>query len=180
MFGRIPRGDERLPTDAPMLQDAFPFLRDHPRLTVRAFIFLVVLVVLYRAKGLRSRICEPLGSKLEQRIFNTSRWLYVHQDGQTVNDWKYYTVETTKKANAGDDIIWKLVRWPSLRTRDSFIISGAVGMVSAVHESQSKLLARWDILHDPDSPAIGVVPALGMRSKLRRALAKLLRFIGSI
>lgn len=59
------------------------------------------------------------------------------------------------------------------------MIHGAVGMESALHESRAKLEARWEILHDPDNLGVGFVPALGIRSKLRRAAAKALGVLGS-
>jgi hypothetical protein len=160
------------------LQDAFPVLRNHPILMARLFLLLVLLVGLYSAKGLRNKICWPLLSKLCTRIAATNRWLYVYHAGNLVNDWKYYTSETTGKV--GDDIIWTLVHWPSLKPKDSFKVSGAVGMVSGIHESQAKLQARWNIAHDPDSPPIGPVPARGLVSKLRRAAAKMLHFLGAV
>jgi hypothetical protein len=52
-------------------------------------------------------------------------------------------------------------------------------MESALHESRAKLEARWEILHDPDNLGVGFVPALGIRSKLRRAAAKALGVLGS-
>lgn len=162
------------------LQDAFPVLKNHPVATARVFVIVLLLTAVYSAKDLRKRICKPLLSKLYDKIFATSRWLYVYQDSQLINDWKYYTSETTGKGNLGDDVIWTLVRWPSLKPTDSFRVIGGVGMIAGIHESQAKLEGRWQIIHDPDRPAIGIVPARGLGSKLRRAGAVALRFIGSI
>jgi hypothetical protein len=162
------------------LQDAFPVLRSHPLLMARLFLLALLLVGLYSAKGARKKICGPLFSKLCARIFVTSRWLYVYQDSNMVNDWKYYTSEVTGKGEVGDDVIWTLVRWPSLKPKDSFRVSGAVGMVNGIHESQAKLQARWKIAHDPDSFSVGPVPARGLISRLRRASAKMLQFLGAV
>ncbi|HEV2380549.1 MAG TPA: hypothetical protein VG206_12235 [Terriglobia bacterium] len=162
------------------LKDAFPVLKNHPVATARLLVVLLVLVAVYSARGLRNRICHPLSSKLFFRIFTTSRWLYVYQDSQAVNDWKYYTSESTGNGDTGDDIVWTLVSWPNLKPKDSFRLSGVVGMVEAIQESRAKLLGRWNIVHDPDRPPIGPVPARGLRSKLRRASAKALQALGSI
>jgi hypothetical protein len=161
------------------LQDVFPLLRNHPRVMLSVPIFLSLMVALYRAKGMRKRICAPLCSRLCDRIFATSRWLYVYQDSQIVDDWKYYTSEVTGKGRVGDDIIWTLVSWPSLKPKDSFRVPGAVGMVNGIHDSQAKLKGRWNITHNPDSRSIGFVHARGMRSKLRRASANVLKILGS-
>jgi hypothetical protein len=163
-----------------MLKEAFPSLKSHPRLILAAFIFLVAVIALYGAKGLRSKVCKPLSSKLYEKIFLTQRWLFVFKPSQTVNEWKYYTSEVTGKGNIGDDIIWTLVRWPSLKPVDRFVMAGAVGMESALQESQVKLEARWHIAHNPDYLGVGFVPARGIRSKLRRAAARVLHVLGSI
>jgi hypothetical protein len=163
-----------------MLQDAFPLLRSHPRLMLGLFLLLSLLVAIYRAKELRKRICQPLCSTLYKRIFVTSRWLYVYQDSRIVDDWKYYTSEVAGEGAYGDDIVWKLVSWPNLKTKDYFIVHGAVGKISGIDESQSTLHGRWNIVHDPDSFGIGRVPARGINSWLRRSLAKLLHIIVSI
>ena len=162
------------------LQDAFPVLKNHPVGVARLLLVLLLLLAAYSAKGLRKRICQPLLSKLCERIFATSRWLYVYQDSQTVNDWKYYTSEATGKGTTGDDMVWTLVSWPNLKPKDSFTLSGVVGMVDAVDQSQAKLLGRWNIVHDPDRHPIGPVPARGLRSNLRRACARVLQILGSI
>jgi len=126
------------------------------------------------------RICQPLLTWLCAKIATTSRLLYVYQVSDKLDDWKYYTSETTGTGRTGDDIIWTLVSWPRLGRKDSFRLTGVVGMVNAIHESQAKLLGRWDIAHNPDRPPIGLVPACGLRSRLRRASAKALQFLGSI
>jgi len=162
------------------LKNAFPVLKNHPVGMARLVLVLLALLAVYSARSLRKRICQPLLSKLCDRISVTSRWLYVYQDSRTVNDWKYYTSEATGNGRTGDDIVWTLVSWPSLRAKDSFTLSGVDGMVNAIHESQTKLLGRWRIVHDPDRRPIGLVPARGFRSKLRRASAKALQFLGSI
>jgi hypothetical protein len=161
------------------LKDAFPPLAHHPVLMARLLVMLLVLAFVYSQKELRKRVCNPLASKLFAQIFATSRWLYVYQNSQTVNDWQYYTSETTG-GKQGDDIIWTLVRWPSMRYKDSFRISGAVGMLEAIDKSQAILEGRWHIVHDPDSQPIGTLPARGLVSRLRCALAKTLHILGSI
>jgi hypothetical protein len=162
------------------LKDAFPVLKNHPVGMARLLLVLLALFAVYSARGLRKRLCQPLLSKLCDKIFVTSRWLYVYQDTQIVDDWKYYTSETTGNGRTGDNIVWTLVSWPSLKPKDSFTLPGLVGMVRAVHESQAKLLGRWSIVHDPDRQPIGLAPARGLRSMLRRASAKTLHFLGSI
>jgi hypothetical protein len=161
-----------------MLKDAIPLLRDHPVFALRVFLCLVLLGVLYRAREIRKRLCQPLLSKLSRQIQLTNRWLYVYQDSQT-DAWKYYTSEVTGIGDVGDDVIWTQVSWPSLRPVDSFKVQGAVGMLNGVHESQAKLLARWHIVHDPDRFGVGPVPARGLKSRLRRIFAKLLHTFGS-
>ena len=160
------------------LKDAFPVLKNHPVAMARLLLILLALFAVYSARGLRRRLCRPLLSKLCVKIFVTSRWVYVYQDSQIVDDWKYYTSEATGDGRTGDDIVWALVSWPGLKPKDSFTLKGLVGMVGAVHESQAKLLGRWNIVHDPDRQPIGLVPARGLRSMLRRASAKLLQFLG--
>ena len=140
------------------LQDAFPILQNHPVIMARLVLFLMFLVGFYSAKGLRKKVCQRLCSELCDQIFATSRWLFVYQKSREVDHWKYYTSETTGKGHAGDDIIWTLVRWPSLKPEDSFRISGAVGMVDGIHESEAKLQARWKIAHDPDACTSVVFP----------------------
>lgn len=162
------------------LQDAFPILRTHPVLMARLFLFLLLLVGLYSARKPRKKICQFLVSLLVDRIASTTRWLYVYRDSNMTNDWKYYTSEVAGKGRLGDDIIWTLVRWPSLRPKDSFRVSGAVGMVNGILESQAKLEGRWNIIHDPDLPSIGPVPARGLISRLRRVAARALHFLGSV
>ena len=160
------------------LQDAFPVLKNHPVAIARILVVLLLLVGWYKTKGLRKNVCQALLSKLEYKIFATSRWLYVYQGSQLINDWKYYTSEG--KGNVGDDMIWTLVSWPDLKPKDSFRLVGVVGMVNAVHESIAKLHGRWKIVHDPDREAIGLVPARGLRSVLRRASFKFLQILASI
>jgi hypothetical protein len=155
------------------LQDAFPLLKTHPVLMARLLLAACVFAAIWAARGWRKKLFGPLGTKLYSRIAVTNRWLYVYQDGDSINGWKYYTSEATGKADTGDDIIWTLVRWPSLRPIDSFRMSGAVGMPNALHESTVKLGARWKIVHNPDTP-VGPVPARGLRSKLRRVCARVL------
>jgi hypothetical protein len=163
-----------------LLQDAFPILRTHPILIARLALLLLLLGVVYGAKEKRKKICYSWLSKLEEQIFSTSRWLYVYQDTQLVNDWKYYTSQTTGKGEMGDDVIWTLVRWPSLEPVDTFTVPRAVGMLDGITESQTILHGRWNIVHDPDSPGVGFVPARGLMSKLRRTVAKALQILGSI
>lgn len=161
------------------LKDAFPPLANHPVLMARVLLILLALAAVYSAKGLRKRICMPLSSKLYGQIFVTSRWLYVYQNSKTVNDWKYYTSETTGGKH-GDDIVWTLVQWPNLKRKDSFRIPGAVGMLEAIDKSQAILDARWHIVHDPDKPSVGPVPARGLASKLRRVAAKTLYLLATV
>jgi hypothetical protein len=162
------------------LQDAFPILRSHPVLMARLFLFMLLLAGLYVAKKPRARVCKLMVSRLVERIASTTRFLYVYRDSNVTNDWKYYTSEVVGKGQLGDDIIWTLVGWPSLRPKDSFRVAGAVGMVDGILESQAKLEGRWNIIHNPDLPPIGPVPARGVRSRLRRVAARLLHILGSI
>lgn len=162
------------------LQDAFPALRNHPRLSLALFLVLLILGFVYRAKDRRKQLCQYLCAKLLRQAFITTRWLYVHQNSMNTDDWKYYTSEVTGKGDYGDDVIWTLVSWPSLRPKDTFRVPGAVGMVSGIHDSQTKLEARWNIIHDPDAPGIGPVPARGAKSMVRRFLIRLAHLVGSI
>lgn len=162
-----------------MLEDAFPVLKSHPRIVLVIFVLLILLFAAYRAKALRARICRPLLSKLCHREFVTTRWLYVYRDSNDVDTWRYYASETTG-GKYGDDIIWTLVRWPSLKPMDSFRIHGAVGSDAALRDSCAKLLGRWNIVHDPDLRTVGPVPALGIKSKLRRASTKVVKVVGSL
>jgi hypothetical protein len=162
-----------------MLKDAFPFVATHPVLFARFALLALLLVGLYRAKELRKRICEPVRAKLWNRIIFTNRWLFVYRDPLSLDDWKYYTSESTGKGAAGDDVVWTLVHWPSLRPQDTFTVPGAVGLLDGVHQSEARLRARWKIEHHPDR-FIGSVPARGLMSKLRRASAKALEILASI
>lgn len=162
------------------LQDAFPVLKNHPVGTARVLLLLLLLVAVYSAKGFRKRVCRPLLSKLSDKIFATSRWLHIYQGSQTVEDWKYYTSEVIGKGDVGDDMVWTLVTWPGFKPKDSFRLSGVVGMLDAIHQSKAKLHGRWKIVHDPDRQPIAMLPARGLISKLRRAGAKVLQFLGSI
>jgi hypothetical protein len=137
------------------------------------------------ARSLRARICGPLLRRVCDRIALTNRELYVYRGGmqadgsQLTSDWKYYTSEVTGTGSTGDDMVWTLVSWPGLKPKDSFTMHGVVGMVAALHDSRVKLLGRWGIVHDPELYSVGPVPALGMRSMLRSAAAKVLKAIGS-
>jgi hypothetical protein len=162
------------------LKEAFPPLKNHPVLMARIAVVVIILSVLYAAKVLRKRICLPLYSKLCDKIFSTNRWLRVYQRDNDIDDWKYYTSEVTGRGHTGDDIIWTLVQWPSLKPKDSFRVVGAVGMVDGIYESQAKLLSRWEIVHDPDGSFIGGVPARGLTSRLRRTAAKILWVLATI
>ena len=161
------------------LQDAFPSLRNHGILMARLTIAGIGVVALYMAKGLRRRVFLPLGSRLHERIFATNRWLRVYQVSNDMAQWKYYTSEVTGRGQTGDDIVWSLVHWPSLRPKDSFRVHGAVGMVEGIRESQAKLHARWQIVHDPDGAFIGPGPARGLRSAMRRIGAKICEILGA-
>jgi hypothetical protein len=161
------------------LQDAFPFLKDHPVAMARILLALAVFIPLYSAKGVRQRMCKPLLLKLSNKMFARTRWLYVYRNSDLLNDWKYYTSEVTGTGNTGDDLIWTLVSWPDLKPIDSFRLVGVVGMVDALHESQAKLQGRWSIVHDPDH-FVGPVPARGLRSLSRQFSAKAVKFLGSI
>jgi hypothetical protein len=161
------------------LQDAFPVLKNHSVAMARILLALLLLGLVYGAKGMRQRVCKPLLSKLCKKIFVTNRWLYVYRNSSSMDDWKYYTSEATGKGNTGDDMVWTLVTWPDLKPKDSFKLAGVVGMVEAIHESQAKLLGRWRIVHDPDR-FVGPVPDRGLKSKFRRVLAKVVKFLGSI
>jgi hypothetical protein len=155
------------------LQDAFPVLKTHPVLMARLFLAATVLTGFWAAKGLRRKIFWPLCAKMYDRVAVTSRYLFVFHNGDLTNNWKYYTSEVTGKGDTGDDMIWTLVRWPSLKPIDSFRLAGVVGMGHALHESTVKLEGRWKIIHDPYA-SVGPLPARGPISKLRRACARVL------
>ncbi|HXA76352.1 MAG TPA: hypothetical protein VNV41_04405 [Candidatus Acidoferrales bacterium] len=161
------------------LKEAFPPLKNHPVGVARIAVFIILLSLLYAAKDLRKRICLPLHSKLSKKIVATYRWLRVYQEGDDVTKWKYYTSEVVGWGRDGDDIIWTLVRWPSLRPKDTFRVHGAVGKLSGVEESRTTLYQRWEIVHDPNN-VFGPVPARGLRSLLRRAAAKVLLAVASV
>jgi hypothetical protein len=161
------------------LQDAFPPLKNHPILMARLTLLLIVLVWLFWFKGWRKKACRSLHSRLCEKIFSTSRWLRVYQEGSDMAQWKYYTSEVDGTGKNGDDMIWTLVHWPSLKPKDSFRVHGAVGMLSGVYDSRALLKARWGIVHDPDS-FFGPVPARGLKSLLRRAAAKVMGALASI
>ena len=155
------------------LQDAFPTLKTHPVLMARLFLAAIVLTGFWAAKGLRRKIFWPLCTKMYDRVAVTSRYLFVFHNGDLTNNWKYYTSEVTGKGDTGDDIIWTLVRWPSLKPIDSFRLVGVVGMDHALHESTVKLEGRWKIVHNPYT-SVGPVPARGLVSNLRRVCARVL------
>jgi hypothetical protein len=155
------------------LQDAFPVLKTHPVLTARLLLAAIIIGAVWAAKGWRKKIFGPPCSKMYGRIAMTNRWLFVYRSGDLTNNWKYYTSEVSGKGDTGDDIIWSLVRWPSLKPIDSFKLVGVVGMDHALHESTVKLEGRWRIVHYPYT-SVGPVPARGLLSKLRRACARVL------
>ena len=155
------------------LQDAFPVLKTHPMLMARLLIAALIIGPIWAAKGQRRKIFMPLCSRMYTKIGITNRWLFVFHNGDLTNDWKYYTSEVTGNGDTGDDIIWTLVRWPSLKPIDSFKLAGVVGMDHALHESTVKLEGRWKIIHDPYA-SVGSVPARGLLSKLRRICARVL------
>jgi hypothetical protein len=161
------------------LQDAFPVLKTHPILMARIFFALLVLGAFYTAKGWRKKAIGGLHSKIYRKVIDGQRWLYVYRPSSMLNDWKYYTSESTG-GSTGDDIIWTLVRWPSFKPIDSFRIAGAVGMLVAIHEAQAKLEGRWQIVHDPDQDIIGPIHAHGLGSRLRRACASVLLFLARV
>jgi hypothetical protein len=160
------------------LQDAFPVLKNHPIALARIFFAVLVLGSLYKAKDARQGICKPLLTKLCDKMFVTTRWLYVYRDSNAVDRWKYYTSEG-RGGKYGDDIVWTLVSWPDLKPKDSFKSVGVVGMLDAFHEAEAKLLGRWNIVHDLDH-LIGAVPARGFTSKLRLWCTKVVKFLGSL
>jgi len=162
------------------LQDAFPILHSHPLLMARLFVAFLLLSVAYRAKETRKKICKPLCSKLADRILRSSRGLYVYRTTRLPDNWRYYTVEFTGKGIAGDDVIWTLVKWPSLSRQDSFRMQGAIGTVNGPADSEAKLQARWKIEHVPDANLIGQLPANGLMSVLQRVAMRVLMFVGSV
>jgi len=111
-------------------------------------------------------------------VIYLTRWIYVYRDSDVMDNWKYYTSEG-RGGKLGDDVVWTLVSWPDLKPKDSFRLVGVVGMVSAFHEAEAKLLGRWKIVHNLDD-LIGVVPARGLRSKLRLWSAKAVKLLGSL
>jgi hypothetical protein len=161
------------------LKEAFPFLKNHPAVVAKIAVVVILLGLIYAAKDLRKRICLPPHSKLSVKIVATDRWLRVYQKGNDMAQWKYYTSEVVGWGRDGDDMIWTLVRWPSLRPIDSFRVHGAVGKLSGVEDSRSTLYHRWEIVHDPYN-VFGPVPARGLRSLLRRAAVKVLWALATI
>jgi hypothetical protein len=155
------------------LQDAFPVLKNHPILMARLLLTALVLGAGWAAKGWRKKVFGPPCSKMYGRVALTNRWLFVYRNDGVVNSWKYYTSHVSGKGDTGDDIIWSLVSWPSLKPIDSFTLVGAVGMDHALHESTVKLEGRWKIIHYPDT-TIGPVPARGLTSMARRVCARAL------
>jgi hypothetical protein len=160
------------------LQDAFPVLKNHPIALARIFCTVLVLGFAYKSKNARQSICKPLLTKLCDKIYATTRWLYVYRDSNVLDNWKYYTSEG-RGGKLGDDVVWTLVSWPDLKPKDSFRLVGVVGMVSAFHEAEAKLLGRWNIVHNLDD-LIGAVPARGLKSKLRLWSAKAVKLLGSL
>ena len=166
-----------------LFKSAFPWLGRHPQLT--AFLILVFAGLsalpwlLRMSKTIRKRLFLNTSSRLIESIDITSRWLYVYKPSRTVNDWKYYTSETSGGKH-GDDIIWRMVDWPKFKPKDTLVLHGVVGTVQALEDSQSKLEARWGILHDPETSVIGMLPARGVRSRLRRITARVFFFLGRI
>ena len=155
------------------LQDAFPVLKTHPVLMARLLLAAIIIGAIWVAKPLRRKLFWPLCTKLYERIAVTNRYLFVFHNGDLTNNWKYYTSEVTGNGDTGDDIIWTLVRWPSLKPIDSFKLAGVVGMDHALHESTVKLEGRWKIVHNPYT-SVGPIPARGLISKLRRVCARVL------
>src|SRR5262249_21765929 len=132
------------------LKEAFPVLQNHPLAMARIAFIVLIFLGLYSARGPRQRICRSLISRLSNRTGTRNRWLYVSRVSVVLDNWKYYTSESTG-GRTGDDIIWTLVTWPGLKPRDSFRLPGVVGMVQAFEESQAKLQGRWSIVHDIDN-----------------------------
>jgi hypothetical protein len=158
------------------LQDAFPALKNHPVAMARLLVLLIAVGWFWAAKKTRKKMFGSLSSTLYVKNAGAYRWLYVYQGTNAVHEWKYYTSETTG-GQAGDDIIWSLVKWPSLKPIDSFRIHGAVGMLTAVDESGTKLLARWQIKHNFDRHPFAMLPARGLKSKLQRVGARTSLFL---
>jgi hypothetical protein len=161
------------------LKEVWPIVGRHPQFTAAVSLSLCALVWLYRSRKTWAGICHSWSTYLYDKASVTSRWVFIYRSSQVTNEWKYYTSETTGLGEIGDDIIWTLVSWPKLKPLKSFRIYGAVGMESALQESQTKLNGRWGIVHDPYS-TIGPVPATGLVSMFRRTAARLLMLIGSI
>ena len=155
------------------VQEAFPVLKTHPVLMARLLLAAIVIGAIWAAKPLRKKLFWPLCTKMYERIAVTNRYLFVFHNGDLTNNWKYYASEVTGKGDTGDDMIWTLVRWPSLKPIDSFKLVGVVGMDHALHESTVKLEGRWKIVHDPYT-SVGPVPARGLISKLRLVCARVL------
>jgi hypothetical protein len=161
------------------LKEAIPPLKNDPVLLARIAVIVIILGLLYAAKSLRRRVCVPLHDRLCKKIFATNRSLRVYQESNNMDEWKYYTSEVDGWGRDGDDMIWTLVHWPSLRPIDSFRAHGAVGKLSGVEDSRTTLYQRWRIIHDPNN-FFGQVPARGLRSLLRRATVKVLRALASM
>jgi hypothetical protein len=159
-----------------LLKEIFPWAANHQRAALTGVLIVAIFIALYRAKG-RKAFCLGLGRQWTERNTERSRFLYVCKPSNLVNDWRYYTSESAGRALPGDDIIWTLVRWPSMKSEDSVTIHGAVANPDSFAMSTQTLEARWRIVHDVDN-VVGILPAVGLMSKLRKAAARVLFVLG--
>jgi hypothetical protein len=158
-----------------LLKEMVPWASNHPRYTLAVVLIAAVMVLLYRAEG-RKVFCRRLFQRLTVQNLDRSRFLYVCKHPDLDFDWRYYTSENTGRGLPGDDIIWTLVRWPSMKPEDSMTIHGAVADPDSFVTSTEKLEARWGIIHDVDN-VVGLLPAVGLMSKLRDVAARVLFFL---
>jgi hypothetical protein len=161
------------------LKETFPRLAHHPRLMGAGLLSLFIFIAIFKTKKHWSTVFLSWANELCIHDSVKGRWVFIDRKCSGLsNDWKYYTSHTTGFGETGDDLIWTLVSWPSLKPlkpimRNSFRMQGAIGMASTNSESRAKLMGRWGINHDPYS-TIGFIPAPGVVGGLRRLSVSLL------
>jgi hypothetical protein len=64
-----------------------------------------------------------------------------------------------------------------MKPEDSVTIHGAVANPDSFAKSTQTLEARWRIVHDVDN-VVGILPAVGLMSKVREAAARVLFVLG--
>jgi len=158
---------------------AFPALAPHEVAVARVTLVLLVLGGFYVLAKPRRWIFTSIAKYLNERIDVTNRALFVSRglSGRT-SGWKHYTFET--EGRPGDDIVWTLVKWPSCRpTSDSFIVRGGYGELNAFYTSKNLLYARWQVVFEP-TECVGLLPARGLFSVLRRVGAPVCAWLARI